>query len=398
MNKALAFLILAFTLCPVPSWAATYHVNFCAKYSVDFEDASSGVLDDFWTNNTDKAARGVRIKVESNSDPDPPVYYDYTDYTGVNEGCTGVLTLSSTDSYLVRIYSEALVGGNYIYVRNNPTNDQRFYTTIYSAFVPSQDESIDIDTPIGRHWNIAAAAGYTQYRRRGGLTGETYILYDEECDGGGSCNDGGEIYLSPDVGAVRKYVIAHEMGHALAAELENGTYANFDYTASLGGCYTVATRDHEINSKEYQSAAANEGFAHFYSAVVFNDDTETDCHVEYYKTVDWDLDGTVDDQTTDCESGPVNGADYLGDSCIGTITNRGVEYDWLRFWWDLTTDEGVYFTDCGHIWDRANPWSWNATGDSTGLNYPATRLRDAADTEGFLTEWDAKDNFNGVHR
>ena len=90
--------------------------------------------------------------------------------------------------------------------------------------------------------------------------------------------------------------------------------------------------------------------------------------------------------------------DYLGDWCTGTLTNRGTEWDWLRFLWDLDTDAGVSTTTIFDIYDSANPNSWNATGDGTGSAYPATRLRDAANTAGVLTEWDAWDSYNGVER
>ena len=88
----------------------------------------------------------------------------------------------------------------------------------------------------------------------------------------------------------------------------------------------------------------------------------------------------------------------LRESYHGTLTNRGTEWDWLRFWWDLTTDQDVYCTDCMDIWNTANPDTWNASGDGSGSNYPATRLRNAANTEGFLTEWDNEDYLNGVYR
>ena len=91
--------------------------------------------------------------------------------------------------------------------------------------------------------------------------------------------------------------------------------------------------------------------------------------------------------------------DYLGDWCAtGTTNNRGTEWDWLRFLWDLDTGGGVSTTTIFQIYNVSNPGSWNATGDGTGGSYPAERLRDAADDESVLSEWDYWDDYNGVHR
>lgn len=119
-----------------------------------------------------------------------------------------------------------------------------------------------------------------------------------------------------------------------------------------------------------------------------------------------------------CQTAPSNAnfPDYLGHQCSGTLTNRATEYDWLRFFWDLDYDQGLSTTTIYTIWDWANSDNWHASGDGwdtyststpcsiwTGSAYmppswPSGRLRCAADTAGYLTEWDAEDAANGVHR
>lgn len=394
-------LFLAFGLAPASAHAATYNTLFCFDYGVDFDDASTSVGDDYWTSNSDKTARGARVQVTRLADS-TDVYDDYTDYNGTYAGCTSFIGLDSNAYYRVRIFSEAEVGGNYVEVYDDDSTENLYFWEAEKAYKPTSPEIRLHTTPVAEHWNIAAAAGYSQYRRRGGLTGETYILYNEFCSGSsGSCTkSSGKMYIS-DYGDDRKYIIVHEMGHALGI-FKNGASTSFSYSATLDNCYTDSGRSHEIVSKEYQSAAANEGWAHFYAAVIFNNDGASSCGFEYYKSVDFDLDSSNDDRTISCEGRPNpgigDGYDYLGDWCNGTLTNRGTEYDWLRFWWDFTTDQDVYFTQCADIWDTADPNDWNATGSGTGSDYPSSRLRDAADTEGYLTEWDAEDNLNGVHR
>lgn len=193
----------------------------------------------------------------------------------------------------------------------------------------------------------------------------------------------------------------HELGHQLAYRKNGDNGPSKSYDAAWNNCFTDNEQKHEAVSKEYQSAAASEGFAHYYAAVSFNDTAQSDCGFAYYKSTDWNLDDNLDPQWVSCEGGPmtgVDGHDYLGDWCTGTLTNRATEWDWLRFLWDLDTDEGVTTEQIFEIWAGAYPHTWVAYGDATGSGYPASRLRDAADARGLLTAWDAWDNENGVQR
>lgn len=366
--------------------AVNYTVTFCADYSIDFDDADSGVGDDYFTSNSDRPARGARVRVMRN-DTGTDAYYDYTDWDGANPGCTSALTLDSTKTYRVSVHSRALVNGNYINVLDDDSMNNLYVYTAYANCAPTSSTTVTFDTSIADQWNIAAAAGWAMYRRAAGLSGENFDMYTETCpSGGGSCRSGNAIYL--DSPADSKYVINHEFGHLVAYRKNGNAAASTSYAATLNNCYTDNTRSHEAVSKEYQSAAANEGYGHYYAAVAFNQTDQTDCGFAYYKSTDWDLDTFTDDIWVTCESGPitgVDGGDYVGDWCTGTLTNRGTEWDWLRFLWDLDTDEGVSTTTIFDIYNTANPNSWNATGDGTGSAYPATRLRDAANTEGVLT-------------
>lgn len=192
------------------------------------------------------------------------------------------------------------------------------------------------------------------------------------------------------------------MGHAIGHYLNGSASPAKDYGATYDNCVTNTAQSHEMNQKEYQSAAAWEGWAHFYAAVAFNSTAEPNCRFWYYKTMDWNLDSVTagDPLKHDCEDAPMTGvpaADYLGGMCSGTLTNRGTEFDWLRFWWDLTTDQAVSLATIGNIWNDANPHAWRAD-DAGAAPYPSTSLRNAASGNSVLTQWDAEDNVNGVQR
>ncbi|MFZ5479044.1 MAG: hypothetical protein ACOZNI_19895 [Myxococcota bacterium] len=381
------------------AFAANYQVTFCAEYSIDFDDADVAVGDDYFTSNTDRPARGARIKIVRNSDGFI-MFDNYTDWDGAAVGCTSALTLDSTKTYQVMVQSRALVNGNYVFIYDDPTTPSYWAFEAYAAYAPTSSTTVTFDTTLTDHWNTAAAMGFGLYRRTAGLSGETFTVYMEPCpSGGGSCRSGNAVYI--DSPADSKTVINHELGHYVAFHKNNDNSADTNDGATLNNCYTVSSRNHEAVSKEYQSIAANEGYAHYYAVVSFNDTTEYDCGFAYYKTTDWNLDGILDGQWVSCESGPmtgVDGADYLGDTCTGTLTNRGTEYDWLRFLWDLDTNGGVSTTTIFQIYENAYPHTWVAYGDSTGSGYPSSRLRNGADAAGVLTEWDAWDNYNGVHR
>ena len=379
--------------------ATIYNVNFCAEYSIDFDDAHSGVGDDYFQTNSNVPARGAFFHIEdifSNY-----VHYDtYTDWDGSTPGCTGGVPLDSTKYYRVTVYSKALVNGNYVRVLSDDSSDNLYGYQKYSNYHPFSSTTDIFPIPIASQWNIAAAAGWAMYRRPVGLSGETFKLYTQACDGGGSCRDGNSSKISV-WGANHKYVINHEFGHLVAYRKNGNVAPTSAYDAPSGVCYTDSDEDHEAVSKEFQGAAASEGFAHYYAAVSFNRTDEYDCGFAYYKPTDWNLDLTTDPTDVSCELEPFSGVlniDYLGNWCDGTLGNRGTEWDWLRFLWDLDTDEGVTTTTIFDIYDSSNPGSWTVRGTGSGGSYPSARLRAAADTEGVLAEWDAWDNTNGVHR
>lgn len=397
------------------SQAATHQVRFCVEYSVDFVDALSTTGDDFYTDNTDKPARGTRLRVRANS-TNVDVFYGYTEDDDPTEGCSPWLTLSDTDSYFVRAYSEAKIHGNFINVLNQ--DDIRIGHTEYSAFVPTSTQTITFDTGVHAMWNIAAAAGQAWYRHNGGVQNATVVLLEEGCNGpndSGSCHGNGVAFIGSG-GVDRKVEIAHETGHQQAWFKLVPTGKSNDPAAPQPSACT-ATLGHVMNSIEFQSEAIWEGWAHYFAALAFNDDTESDCFLEHYRVTDWEWDGFSDNnRLINCEGAYPGGdaKDYLGDwftpstgYCDATtLNNRGTTYDWLRHLWDLRTDEGVSFLTISDILDDANPHNWTADGDGAGSSacYPAvsshaaSRMRCAAWSNGFLSDWDNQDNGNGVHR
>jgi hypothetical protein len=257
------------------------------------------------------------------------------------------------------------------------------------------------------------------YRNNGNMVGKTYEVYDQalnttgctEVSTGGisaTCDD--QVHITG--GHVdNKYVIAHEVGHAMQWKKQGNADPNFNYDSTDETAQCEHSGSHGMVSVEYQSAAALEGMAHYFAASAFNDPSSSECWFRYYKNTDWDGDSTlelagwIDCETNDhCDNsgescGPIAIADHFGNECSpGVTVNRALEFDWLRFWWDLNTDEGVAFDEAMDIWEDAHPETWAATDTIWIWDRPGARLRDAANANSLLTEWDARDNSNGVHR
>jgi len=418
MTKFGFLLVGLLLLVPTRARAALYSVDFCAKYGIDYNDASSGAGDDWFTTNTARVANGAKIRVRQ-LPAGPDKFFDYTDDSGANAGCTSSLVLNSNYDYRVSVQSTAQVSGNTISVLNNDTDHDLYSYIAYMFYSPRHSTNETFTTSLADQWNIAAAAGWAMRRGFYPETGKTFLFYTQHCPflAGGSCENDEWLYIdSSTPGAGEKYVITHEMGHAAAEKANGGDNEFKDYSADTGGCYTSGNGGHGMNQEEYQSAAVTEGIAHYFAAITFNDPSEFDCFFVYYKSVDWDLDGTDDSPavaSVTCQGGPmypIDQYDYLGDMCDPPLDNRATEYDWLRFFWDLTYDQEVSPSTIYDIWDDADPNDWcrNDTVDDmdTGTtdppcssgDFPADRLRDAAHSNGVLTEWDNEDYRNGVYR
>lgn len=198
-------------------------------------------------------------------------------------------------------------------------------------------------------------------------------------------------------------------------------------------------------TKEYQATAAREGWADFVSAATFNDAGDSSCVFNLLGGVDADMDmipapappllpsfmdngpdgnndGMPDSGSTylvSCDEEPITAAlcsdwtsvwgpsagcsdtspffvstrDWLSDAigandprgCHGNINNRSTEYDWLRFWWDLHTTEGVPLSRLNILLDNMDQRDWDpddngaSSQGSTGLTDDVTwRLTQAA--------------------
>jgi hypothetical protein len=422
MSKLLLACVVGFLLgMSRPAHATNYLVQFCPQVDTDYDDAIPGA-GDHWVADSNRQARGfwVRVVEDTGVIPLPVVWEDYTEDGPTDVGCTPALTLDSTRDYDVVVRSEAQIGTNLIFSMDNDTDQNLESTKVLDDYSPTQNEAV-VGTPLNGatspRWNHLAAAAYALWQHDGGLTNEEFDLYtDTSASGAYVTSESGGSHL----GAVkRKYVVTHEIGHLVAGKVDvGGLGCAHSYAADTDGCQgdekpsddTASPRGHTQLQKEYQSGAGCEGMGDFYAALVWNDDGHLDdCDFVRHYGLDWNDDGTNDINNVTVHScygdpfsgspDPVDDLDWLEDlvaaddddvdvvQCDGTLTNRGTQYDWLRYFWGLRTrqDALVDEADIWALWDAADPYDWGTTdaglhGTCGTTEWPAERIECAADT------------------
>lgn len=193
------------------------------------------------------------------------------------------------------------------------------------------------------------------------------VRHENGCSTGASCSnagweipplDGDEILVNIDNETEdkfrQKFLVGHEVGHALEEGYQFATFGSTDYlfgsspnpyNPPAGGpdCDSAGEL-HALTSLEFTSPAIMEGFAHFISADAYNDHNDATGRFTYYKA---DLgfppyirlEGDPDfNAAAPWESNRF--AQRVCDLTDPTSQNRGTELDWLRFFWDLHTEGG----------------------------------------------------------
>lgn len=408
-----------------PALAAKKTVKFCGWYQLEqLLDDGAAVGDDYFVEYDSggdpyrfQRAYGAEIRVRRNSD-NVMVHQDFAMWPSADTHwhCTLPLKLDDQESYRVSIVSRAVVGGlgvsgNLISVRN--TNDQHLIGHRLLNFVPGAEEEVHFATGRFHVWNIAALTGFAMSRGDHGIHGEQLKVYAEACPSQlGSCLSGNtDIYIDVSVHHLSKQVVAHELGHWVSS-MANGAQGQVVYynedPEECGTSYnglSVEAGSHHFNSKEAQPGAAVEGFAHFYSAITYNDHGYTeDCWIGGGEW-DWDLDRNPfnDERQFACDGPPgvyspaLSDADWMGEMCIplgGNFIAVATPYDYTRFFWTMhysTSLQGLMA-----IWALAEPHQWGAT-----PTHPARRLEWAAWAYGgnlYAAAWHEAAEWHGVHR
>lgn len=412
LRRVCLALLLAVVVLGLSPSALAYTVSVCIDWNPVYSDADSAVGDDYITTSpADIDAYGVKVKVDDGTTT------VFEGYTSDSTGCTANFTASGGVDYDVRVYGEVSINGNTLYYKLLGSG---LYSTVFDDYNFTADGTYTFDVPNGHLSRVMGIVSYALKNRSLGVTGETINVWrkssssDSPC-AGTSCNSGGEIYYMIDTSgtdhSTYKNVLAHEFGHKMMFLRAGVSSISKSYTADdTTACPDESSNPggHSRNSVEYHSAAVVEGYAHYYASVVFNLVGGAGCGAYSHYSVDWDNFGGGNGNIYDCDGPPVSGLglsseDYMGDEC-GDIPGLANEYDYQRFFWDLSDkappaeSESLGAGDIADVIGEASV-GWNAgyeSGYPGNLDNPTTRLSDAASV--FGTTWDNIVDDNGVHR
>ena len=353
----------------------------CFKWQIQTADSNRGIaagpdtgLTEDWYRSCDQGcsvrARGVRVRISRGS-------WARTFDAHPVSGCVN-WSHSASSGFTIRVYGYATdAAGNFVRIHNSPDSFQPFPGQTYSILLtgvtptPGGSNRYTVGSNVSR-WTAMAALGFGLYRYHYGLEGRAlHVGLSPNCGGNsahfGTFNNGafssnaaitsGRHYLrlgdcqTGNPGTRRKFTVAHELGHAIAA-LYYGQHSNaVDSTepgvssshsvnpdaCSINGAYS-------IGSKEWNSIAFRESWAHFIAARIWNNKNRRGTFTWFGSPTDLERYGP--------SLPTASGANAWGgrlenfccvpsaaNNCAQSWRNAGTIGDWLRFLWDLYTSQ-----------------------------------------------------------
>jgi len=239
-------------------------------------------------------------------------------------------------------------------------------TVVVTAFTVSGSATINLRPTLGAYeFNGAAITGQILLRQSN-VTGfgvpdgdYTIVTNHAEC---GVDNDACGGYPVTFIGPTLKpdgtplirwrFIVAHEIGHATQDRLDTligGNYqgGNDAPNKPLCLCNHVSglSTAHCLQSREYSTDAQGEGFAHAFATRAFNSTSQTNGTIRYYKEFK-NTDGSVTPPPVSKDA--YNKARWHELRCT-TEARRGVEWDWLTFFFNVSNTSASYATTFDEI-------------------------------------------------
>lgn len=406
--------------------AAAYTTTLCARVSNNFDEKAnvSGTWIGFgnlWRRESEPKVplRGVLMNVVS-YDPNG-VFSGNTLYDAPADasGCKSFTTHAGY-SYLMYVKSAAAINGvdvqvypsessntPYVWVKTFSSSDGRYH--------PFASTTLYIEPNLDPEWAALAVGAQAMYRNNGGIDScgcsecgsLKFANTSTNANGGGNGSYQEHIIVSTR----RKYLLAHEIGHAVVRrrdecltpvdEWDAPSHVNCDATVGWDGSSCSPTGSavcqDGLLAPEWQSVALKEGFADFYSAWLWNsrddaceicptngpngagDDPTADLDKDGDADYDPDLFPAPDCWRVDCEGTPqdypgmliepyITQYDWLenlldhpnagNEQCSQPLASVGSSYDVTRYLWDMYTDQGVELSTLIDLYDRSDPHDW----------------------------------------
>jgi hypothetical protein len=246
------------------------------------------------------------------------------------QSCTPTLNVEN-GTYAMFLYTMGSVGGNLFLVRDELVSND-IWAAWYQVSWPPPSGSVN--APVARTdtaMNVYQAIAFS-LSQNPGLTPfsswKVFRVNDTAGPGGTPLTaQGGEGFVwigRPN--SERKFIIAHELGHAVEQNSAGiGAAVDLSDIGNPPAACQSTTADHTLTSREWITTAKIEGFANFYAAASFNlPNSGADCWMRVGPT------------RVDCAGTMTHAARWMETQCVnGTFGARGVELDWLRAFWDV---------------------------------------------------------------
>lgn len=335
--------------------------KFCNRWVYDFWDSNLG--EDYLTENGTTGninASYAYVAVYRNG---IPVHTGYADAAG----CT-TQTFTVSGNYFVKWYpAVSRVSGQAFFVYPNENEIWTYYQYDYgyvNAGWPGVQYMVANSGGSG-HTLSAVAAVMTRLAESNdlGVVNHTYKVHADSnfCGAAISCYASGVgVFLGNDPltgkDAFSKSIIGHEMGHYIRDKLL-GTLDSDGYGASnppnaVCTCnHLTVANSHCLQSREYFNSSLNEGWSHFIAANLFNNRTQSDGVFGYYKAF---LNPGASTPIPPPVIANVHTAYYFQDQYC-PAASRGIELDWMAFFYALNNTGGAYkftFSDIANVYNQ----------------------------------------------
>ncbi len=372
---------LAAALCitAAASTADAAYMKWCTRWRSQYTDG--GIGEDLFTS-TNVVYRTAKYNSAEvwNQATSTRIWYGELD----SSGCTPYLAVSSYTQYKFRQATKVKKDNRTIYV--NPDSGtwgasyiwlNSYYTTgnLYWLYGYTHTFSPNWNSPKGNLMPLSrrVLAVYTKLDYP--LNTLTYIRTDNtHCDSSGGafyqsgtnniCLQGQDADGWEDI-TKWKFIFGHEMGHRVADA--NGGPDCYGYTeqtpvATQSHCTCDHVDDygsdlHCMGSREKIGTAQCEGFAHFFSAAVFNDNDNMYGILGYPKEA-WVFTGEnyYVDTTPPVAFNAVSYKRWMENECDPGNADKGTEHDWMSYFWNVWADGSYESTidEINDVFDNAD--------------------------------------------
>jgi len=382
--------------------------EFCMRWV--YQSIDSGFGEDYYQQGQYMKARGMRVEVDHPNWASP-----LTLYANKDNGCFSFAAVENMD-FKVTIFAEARLGdGDDIFVKTFDTKQQAALddvaTWVQVVNPGGAPRRIYLQNEAAEESNVMAFGSFVLHwvdsHTSPGLPGpKTVKILTDNPDCAGSCQPYDYVEMKPGDGN-RKFLVGHEMGHWIHRKWSISLGLNAGaYDADSGGafCEFNGVGSHAMRSRETSAGAFIEGFAHYLSALAWNDHDDTEGWFKYYKEIDGLAyeDFKADNWLVDLEGDgpdPSGGVTAWMENQCFVVAGHSVEMDWLRFYWDYRTVSAVllprpsHYEIFQHIWYTRNSYGWS---NLNTYDHLELAIDDVALGQVHETRWEVFAGINGI--